>query len=213
MTIPSEFWVLAAVHFLAVVLPGPDFVVTTRNSIIFGKRYGLLTALGIGCGISVHVIYTVLGFSAVTHTIPSLVVVLQLLGIGYLVYLSINLFKSGLTGGSKLELSTAANVNTKQTGYYFFKMGFLTNALNPKATVFFLSVFTVIVPETTPVGIQTIYGVWMCAVNAIWFAAVAIFFSNSNVQKLFAANMRWFEMAMGAILFYFSIRLLAELFL
>ena len=57
----SEFIALAIIHFLAVVAPGPDFTITIRQSITYGRTTGLITSLGIGAGISVHVIYTVLG--------------------------------------------------------------------------------------------------------------------------------------------------------
>lgn len=56
-----EFLALAAIHFLAVVAPGPDFAVTIRQSVRFGRHAGIGTAVGIGAGISVHVIYTLLG--------------------------------------------------------------------------------------------------------------------------------------------------------
>ena len=57
----GEFLALATIHFLAVVAPGPDFAVTIRQSVRFGRWVGICTALGIGAGISVHVLYTLLG--------------------------------------------------------------------------------------------------------------------------------------------------------
>ncbi|BCQ67846.1 hypothetical protein PEQA60_18360 [Pseudomonas sp. Eqa60] len=59
----GEFLALALVHFLAVVAPGPDFAVTIRQSVRFGRMTGVCTALGIGAGISVHVLYTLLGWA------------------------------------------------------------------------------------------------------------------------------------------------------
>lgn len=56
-----EFLTLALIHFLAVIIPGPDFIVTVRQSTLYGHRIGCITALGIGCGISVHVFYTLIG--------------------------------------------------------------------------------------------------------------------------------------------------------
>ena len=57
----SEFLALALVHFLAVLLPGPDFAVTVRHSVRYGHLIGCLTAIGIGSGISIHVLYTLVG--------------------------------------------------------------------------------------------------------------------------------------------------------
>ena len=61
----SEFLGLALVHFLAVLLPGPDFAVTVRHSVRYGYLIGCLTALGIGVGISIHVLYTLVGLGII----------------------------------------------------------------------------------------------------------------------------------------------------
>lgn len=76
----GEFLALATIHFLAVVAPGPDFAVTIRQSVRFGRWVGICTALGIGAGISVHVLYTVLGVGALMHTTPWLLTVAKVLG-------------------------------------------------------------------------------------------------------------------------------------
>src|SRR5699024_12723199 len=83
----AEFFSLALIHFLAVVAPGPDFAVTVRQSLVHGRRAGILTALGIGAGISVHVLYTLLGFSALMHRTPWLMSLSELIGRIYLLYL------------------------------------------------------------------------------------------------------------------------------
>ena len=86
-------------------------------------------------------------------------------------------------------------------------MGFLTNATNPKATLFFLAVFTTIVSPATPLPVQMIYGVWMCAVNASWFMLVALLFSQSTVQRTFLAVGYQFERAMGVFIVLLAVRL------
>ena len=63
-----EFLILALVHFLAVVAPGPDFAVVIQQSVSHGRKMGIVTALGIGAGISVHVLYTILGFGLLIKT-------------------------------------------------------------------------------------------------------------------------------------------------
>ena len=90
----GEFLALATIHFLAVVAPGPDFAVTIRQSVRFGRWVGICTALGIGAGISVHVLYTVLGVGALMHTTPWLLTVAKVLGGGYIVYLGVSLLRS-----------------------------------------------------------------------------------------------------------------------
>jgi len=56
-----EFIMLTIIHLLAVMSPGPDFAIVLRQSISFGRKSAIITSLGIGAGISVHVLYTLLG--------------------------------------------------------------------------------------------------------------------------------------------------------
>lgn len=152
-----EFLTLAVVHFLAVVAPGPDFAVTVRQSVRFGRAVGMVTALGIGMGISLHVGYTLLGVGALLHTYPWLLTVASLLGATYLVYLGVLLLRS------RPRASMASPSESLESKYpdgevpsfsKAFLLGFLTNATNPKATLFFMAIFTTLVQTTTPLKVQ-----------------------------------------------------------
>src|SRR5690625_5464981 len=92
----AEFFSLAIIHFLAVVAPGPDFAVTVQQSLAHGRRAGILTALGIGAGISVHVLYILLGFSALMHSEPSRMRFAELVGSIYLLYLGSHFIRHAL---------------------------------------------------------------------------------------------------------------------
>ncbi|SDZ37538.1 LysE family translocator [Pseudomonas sp. NFIX28] len=206
----GEFLALATIHFLAVVAPGPDFAVTIRQSVRFGRVVGLCTAIGIGAGISVHVLYTLLGVGALMHTTPWLLSVAKVVGGAYILYLGISLLRS--KPKTSIEGSDTANDQPQQqTLSKAFMTGFLTNATNPKATLFFLAIFTTVISATTPLKVQALYGVWMCCVNALWFVIVALFFSSSRVRLLFLRMGHWFERTMGVILILFAGRLILSM--
>ncbi|WP_047526920.1 LysE family translocator [Pseudomonas sp. 11/12A] len=206
----SEFLALAMIHFLAVVAPGPDFAVTIRQSVRFGRMIGICTALGIGAGISVHVLYTLLGVGALMHTTPWLLTVAKVVGGAYILYLGVSLLRS--KPKTVAEGSNDANEPfVEQTMLKAFTTGFLTNASNPKATLFFLAIFTTLISATTPLKIQALYGVWMCFVNALWFVIVALFFSSARVRLLFMRMGHWFERTMGVVLILFAGRLILSM--
>ncbi|MNN92359.1 threonine efflux system [compost metagenome] len=92
-----------------------------------------------------------------------------------------------------------------------FTTGFLTNATNPKATLFFLAIFTTLISAATPLKVQALYGGWMCFVNALWFVIVALFFSSARVRVLFMRMGHWFERTMGVILILFAGRLILSM--
>ncbi|WP_277758845.1 LysE family translocator [Pseudomonas sp. A34-9] len=203
----GEFLALATIHFLAVVAPGPDFAVTIRQSVRFGRLVGICTALGIGAGISVHVLYTLLGVGALMHTTPWLLTVAKVIGGAYILYLGVSLLRSKPKSALEGEKSSEDPV-VEQTLFKAFSTGFLTNATNPKATLFFLAIFNTIISAETPLQIQAFYGLWMCFVNALWFVIVALFFSSSKVRLLFMRMGHWFERTMGVVLILFAGRLM-----
>ena len=206
----GEFIALATIHLLAVIAPGPDFAVTIRQSVRFGRLTGLCTALGIGAGISVHVLYTLLGVGALMHALPWLLTVAKVVGGVYILYLGVSLLRS--KPKSALEGDKVANEPVvEQTLLKAFTTGFLTNATNPKATLFFLAIFTTLISATTPLKIQALYGAWMCFVNALWFVIVALFFSSARVRLLFMRMGHWFERTMGVILILFAGRLILSM--
>ncbi|MBV4519772.1 LysE family translocator [Pseudomonas sp. SWRI74] len=206
----GEFLALAIIHFLAVVAPGPDFAVTIRQSVRFGRWVGICTALGIGAGISVHVLYTVLGVGALMHTTPWLLTVAKVVGGAYILYLGVTLVRSQPKSVLEGDKATEEPI-IEQTLLKAFTTGFLTNATNPKATLFFLAIFTTLISATTPLKVQALYGVWMCFVNALWFVIVALFFSSPKVRLLFMRMGHWFERSMGVILILFAGRLMLSM--
>ena len=205
----SEFLILASIHFLAVVVPGPDFAVVVQNSISYGRKIGVITALGIGTGISVHVLYTILGFGLLLQTHPFIFSVIQIISALYLAYLGIQLIYSNLkklNEADQISISTSPPNKVISKKAAFLK-GFVTNATNPKATVFFLGIFTTVVSQTTPLSVQFTYGVWMCMVNALWFIVVAYLFTLNHIRMVFLQRKKWFEITMGIILIALALRL------
>ena len=81
----GEFASLMAINLLALISPGADFAVIVRQSVRFGARIGSLTAFGIGLGLSVHLVYTILGFGTLLQKFPWLLDVVRIAGGSYLI--------------------------------------------------------------------------------------------------------------------------------
>lgn len=205
----QEFLTLALIHFMAVILPGPDFVITVRQSVRYGYLIGCLTAIGIGIGISVHVFYTLVGIGFLIQQSEWLMSFIRTAGAAYLVYLGWQCLRS--QPNPNIEINGQTDSYTPSL-FKAFTMGFLTNALNPKATIFFLAIFTTIVSRATPMKVQVFYGVWMCMVNAIWFMVVSVLFAQPIVRKRFLEFGVYFERVMGVLLIGIAMRLIWGLF-
>ncbi|MDW4913716.1 LysE family translocator [Streptomyces californicus] len=163
-----------------VALPGADFTVVVRNALA-SRTAGLATALGVAGGLLVHTALAVAGLAAVLVTLPVLFRTVQLLGGAYVLYLGISALyalrrRNGRSGQS--EEGTADDGAGRPAPREFgraLRQGFLTNALNPKAPVLFLSLLPQFVPHGQPPLPRTLLlAVVVVMLALIWFPAVAL---------------------------------------
>ena len=93
-----ELMAVATITVLAVISPGADFAMVTRNSILYGRSAGLFAALGIAAGVQLHVFYTMIGVGWLIRSSPELFTAIKLLGALYLIYVGYKTFFSKATG-------------------------------------------------------------------------------------------------------------------
>lgn len=198
-----EFLTVALVHLLAVASPGPDFAVVVRESVTQGHRTGSWTALGVGCGIFLHVAYSLLGIGLIVSQSIVLFNLFKWLAAAYLLYLGWRALRARPQAPTEV---TAAGGPARSAGSAF-AMGFVTNGLNPKATLFFLSLFTVVIDHDTPLLVQAGYGAYLAIATICWFLLVAWLFSRARVRAGFARMGHWFDRATGAVLIALGARL------
>ena len=200
-----EFLLVAGIHLLAVMSPGPDFAMVLRNSVVYSRRVGVLAAVGLACGIMLHITYSLLGVGLIISQSIVLFNAIKLLGAVYLIYVG---FISLLAKKEDVQEDvTYKEVKTKEVSdLQAIKMGFLTNALNPKATLFFLALFTQVISPTTPRGLKMIYGAEMTIATFVWFAFVALILTHKHVNKLFTKIRYQLEKVFGVVLIALGIK-------
>jgi len=172
---------IAAINLAAVISPGPDFILAVRNSLRYSRKTGIYTAIGFGLGISVHILYCMAGLALIISKSILLFSIIKYLGAVYLIYIGI---KSITAKSSKLKIG---EIQKKQdiSPLSAIKMGFLTNILNPKATLFYLGLFTFVIQPDTPLLVLTAASSIMVATIIGWFSLVAIFFGNKHIRKAY----------------------------
>ncbi|MGW4039440.1 LysE family translocator [Streptomyces sp. NPDC004778] len=168
-----------------VALPGADFTVVVRNALA-SRTAGLASAFGVAGGLLVHTALAVAGLAAVLVTMPVLFRTVQLLGGAYVLHLGLSTLyairrrpardASGTPSGSSSGApeSDPERPAPKEFGRAL-RQGFLTNALNPKAPVLFLSLLPQFVPDGRPPLPRTLLLAALVVVLAlIWFPVVAL---------------------------------------
>lgn len=201
----GEFLTVAVVHLLAVASPGPDFAMVLRQSLVAGRKAAIWSSVGIGLGILVHVAYILMGLGLIISQSVQIFNFVKLIGAGYLLYIG---WKS--LNARPVALSVDESSNKSRRRYSVaqaLRIGFLTNVLNPKATLFFLSLFSIIIKPGTPQGIQFIYGLYMSLATGVWFCGLSFVLTQANVRRGFSRFGHWAERAMGSVLIALGIRL------
>jgi RhtB (resistance to homoserine/threonine) family protein len=194
-------------NLLAAVSPGPDFVMTVRNSLCYSRRAGIFTSLGISLGLGIHLIYCAAGVGYIISKSLLLFSIIKWLGVIYLIYMGIS---SILAKGSKLEV-TGERIGPDLTRMQAFKMGFLTNVLNPKATLFFLSLFTFVIGNATPLYVILTIAVIILGTAFVWFTIVSIFLAQQRVQRIFLKYERAINYTLGGFLILLGVKIAVSL--
>src|SRR3990167_718389 len=128
----TEFLAVALIHLLAVASPGPDFAIVVRESVAHGRRAGIFSAIGVGCGIFIHVAYSLLGIGLIGSQSIVLFNALRWLAALYLLYIGIRALRPKPGRPDEAELSLGAGVRSPRAA---FVAGFVTNGRSEERRV------------------------------------------------------------------------------
>lgn len=175
------------VHLLALISPGPDFVMACRNTLTHSRTVGIWTAVGFGLGIMVHISYAVLGLSWLIANNALVFTIIQHLGAFYLMYVGIQSLRHFQ---SQVDATTTPAQRT-MSPLKAVRMGFMTNVLNPKATLFFLSLFSTLLTPTVSSTTLMVISIILVSSTVLWFSLVALLISHPR----FVAVLKRYEKA------------------
>lgn len=201
---------MAFAHLIAVASPGPDFAIVMKHSINYGKRIAIITSAGVGIAIFLHVAYALAGIGLIVKSSPMLYQGLILVASGFLIYLGAGAVRAKPEAAMSAEGMLS---NNKISAQKAFALGFLTNGLNPKATIFFLSLFTVIVSPDTPFVIKGMYGVYLALATFCWFLFLSLILTKPQVRQVFTRRGYLFDRVMGYVLILLAINILVNEFI
>lgn len=192
-----EYYTIALIAILAAISPGPDFVVVAKNALTHNCRSAIMASLGVGVGVLVHSTYCVLGLAIVISQSLLLFSLIKYLGAAYLIYLGI---KSLFSKSDRLPNQIQNNNTTNRSAWLAFRDGLLTNVLNPKCTLFMLSVFTLVVKPHTPSLVQAIYGIEIALITAGWFVFLSFGLTSKMIKSKIEKVQHVVEKLIGGVL-------------
>lgn len=193
---------VATIAALGMLSPGPDFFLVIKNAARYPRAAAMFTALGVICGVATHMSYCVAGLAVVITTTPWLFNVLKYAGAAYLIWVGIQALRA--RGDSKMNLSqlTPQTVSLKAA----FLQGYLCNLLNPKATLFFLAVFTQVLQVNSSIGEKLWYAGIILSLSVVWWPLLVILFQSEPVRRGLAKAQKVVDRLLGGVLIALGIK-------
>ena len=189
------------VDFLALISPGPNFVLTTSAAVSKSRRDALWTAWGIAAGSFAWAGAAALGIASVFEALPVLGLILKTVGIAYLVYLGIKLLRSK---GFQPRIERTIDTNSGIRGFW---RGLLVNMTNPKSAAYYASVFAVFLTPDMPIWVLVFLVVSIAAMSLVWHVLIAISFSTTRIQARYISVSKYVDRLCGGVLIFLGLRL------
>ena len=204
-----EFWhgfiTLTVIHLLAAASPGPDFALVSRQALLQGRRAGLWVSLGIALGLGIHIAYSAAGLATLIAHSTMWMNAIKLIGGSYLLYLGYQGIRAKAQSGI---IANEPAVIMDVAAHHLVGKGFLCNALNPKAPIYFLSLFTIVLSPNLPASTLVIYGVWIMLLQLFWFSLITLFFSQPTIRRRFLAISHWIDRVFGVAMVGLGLKVL-----
>jgi threonine/homoserine/homoserine lactone efflux protein len=185
---PQELGLFVLAALILVISPGPNMIYLISRSITQGQRAGLVSLLGVICGFLFHIIMVSVGLTAVLFAVPLAYTILKTVGIFYLLYLAYQVTKPNSKGIFEISSELPTDNNPK-----LFTIGFLTNVINPKVALFYLSFFPQFIkPEYGSIMLQSMQ-LGLTQVTVSFSINLIIVLTTSKVAVFFAQNPIWMK--------------------
>lgn len=196
----DQILVIVGVTFLVMVSPGPDMVLALRNTFSGGRIAGLQTSLGVLTGNLVHITYCVLGIGWLISQSILAFTALKYAGAAYLIYLGIMSYRSGAT------TLNSSSIGGRRRNRTWFVQGFVNNLLNPKGTLFFLGVFTVVITPETSASATLVLVIVMISVAASFWIFFVYTLDRPMIREFIERSQRVVNRVFGVLLVFLGVR-------
>jgi len=197
----DQMLVIVSVTFLVMVTPGPDMVLVLRNTFVSGRRAGLQTSMGILSGNLVHITYCVLGIGLLISQSIIAFSALKYAAAAYLIYLGIMSFRSGAT------TLDANDIEGRRPNRKWFVQGFVNNLLNPKGTLFYLGVFTMVITPETSASAMLLLIVSMMLVSASFWLVFVYTLDRPTIREFIERSQQTVNRIFGGLMVLLGMRL------
>ncbi|EPN9383637.1 LysE family transporter [Cronobacter malonaticus] len=193
---------VATIAALGMLSPGPDFFLVIKNAARYPRSAAMMTAVGVIAGVVTHMTYCVAGIAVVITTTPWLFGALKYVGAAYLVWLGVNALLA--RGTTSLALDGVAQESTSLKKAFI--QGYLCNLLNPKATLFFLAMFTQVLNVNSGLMEKLWYAGIIVALTLVWWPLLVLLIQSQPVRRGLTKAQKVIDKLLGGMLLALGIK-------
>ncbi len=196
----EQILIVGGMTFLVMVSPGPDMLLVTRNTLVAGRRAGMWSSLGILAGNVVHITYCLVGIGLLISQSIVAFSVLKYAGAVYLFFLGVASLRPQ---SPSLEPVVAVR---NATGRRWFLQGFINNVLNPKGSLFYLGMFTLVITPETSWGATMALVLSMKTVSATFWAVFVYTLDRPAFRNRLESSQQAISRVFGVLLIGLGLR-------
>ncbi len=212
---------VAGIHWMALITPGPDFFLVTQVAVSHSRREALMTVVGITIGVAVWAIVALLGLHVLVERLPWIQTTLYFAGGGYLSYLGYLLLRACFT---QIKRQRNASIGyyaevmedmpkikiEKQYKNRLLLKGLFTNLANPKALIYFGSVFVLFVGGQVSNVVRMEIFALVVIETFLWFMLVSILFSLPKLKAIYQKAGAYIDGIAGIFFLGFGVNLIYQ---
>lgn len=201
------FLTVALVHIIALMSPGPDFFFVSQTAASRSRREAMMGVVGISLGVMVWAGVALLGLNLILQKMAWLHQIIMVGGGLYLCWMGWQLLRSARNQNAQTAPAEEVKVVLAKPGRSFIR-GLLTNLSNPKAVIYFGSVFSLFVGEDVGAGARWGLFTLITAETFIWFSLVAIVFALPTMRRGYQRMAKWIDGLAGVLFTGFGLHLI-----
>ncbi|HHK5727842.1 TPA: threonine export protein RhtC, partial [Serratia marcescens] len=199
------FLTVALVHLIALMSPGPDFFFVSQTAASRSRREAMMGVVGISLGIVVWAGVALMGLHLILQKMAWLHQIIMVGGGIYLCWMGWQLLRSARA--QQAQPAAEAQVALPKAGRSFIR-GFLTNLSNPKAVIYFGSVFSLFVGDSVGAGARWGLFLLIVAETFVWFSLVAVVFALPAMRRGYQRLAKWIDGVAGVLFTGFGLHLI-----
>ena len=194
-------------HFLALLSPGPDFILVVKSGIKNKKQNAIGIALGIAIANSVYISLCIIGVGEILTRSLIIMKVIKICGGLFLTYVAIMALKARKCDYDYIKNNIHIENTPKSSFIHEFITGFISGISNPKNLIFYLSLFSLILNRDINIIFKVSLGLWMTSIVFLWDAFIIFILSKNHIKGVFSRIAFYIDKAAGTILGLIGLRL------